>query len=83
MLTALSTSSWPRLPSTRTLELGGKRTVYACESVSFLWLVNSDTNLLEAFKLHGTEWLLIDTLFDNVQNSRTPFDAIGFNLADS
>jgi len=60
-----------------------KRTVYACESVSYFWLENSDTKSLEAIELRGTEWLLIDTLFDITQISLTPFEAISFNLLDS
>ena len=69
-------------PSTRTVDLGGKRTVYASESVSCLWLVDSDAQLLAAFELRGTEWLLIETLFHSANISLTPFEAISFHPAD-
>ena len=67
-------------PSTRKLDLGGKRPVYAREGVGYLWLVDPDVQSLEAFKLRGTEWVLIDTLFDSAQISLSPFEAISFNL---
>ena len=69
-------------PSTRTLDLGGKRAVYARERVSFLWLVDPDARSLEAFALRNTEWVLINTLFDDALVSLPPFEAISFNLSD-
>ena len=69
-------------PSTRTLDLGGKRSIYAREGVGYLWLVDPDARSLEAFKLRGSEWVLIDTLFENAPVSLPPFEAIGFNLGD-
>ena len=69
-------------PSTRKLDLGGKREVYARERVSYLWLVDPDARSLEAFALRNTEWVLIDTLFDDALVSLPPFDAITFNLSD-
>ena len=69
-------------PSTRTLDLGGKRAVYAREKVGYLWLVDPDARSLEAFALRNTEWALIDTLFDDALVSLPPFEAISFNLSD-
>ena len=69
-------------PLTRKLDLGGKRAVYAREGVSNLWLVDPDVRSLETFKLRGTEWVLTDTLFDDVPVSLPPFEAISFNLGD-
>ena len=69
-------------PSTRKLDLGGKRAIYAREGVGFLWLVDPDARSLEAFELHGTEWLLIGKLFDDAPVSLPPFEAISFNLGD-
>ncbi len=69
-------------PSTRKLDLGSKRTVYAREGVGYLWLVDPDTRSLEAFKLRGAEWVLIDTLFEDAPVSLPPFEAISFNLGD-
>ncbi len=69
-------------PSTRTLDHGGKRTVYARERVSFLWLVDPDARSLVAFALRKTEWVLIETLFDDARVSLPPFEAVRFNLTD-
>ena len=69
-------------PSTRALDLGGKRAVYAREGVAYLWLVDPDARSLEAFMLRGTEWVLIDKLFDDAPVSLPPFEAISFNLGE-
>ena len=69
-------------PSTRKLDLGAKRAVYAREGIGYLWLVDPDARSLEAFELRGTEWILIDALFDDALVSLPPFDAITFNLGD-
>ena len=69
-------------PSTRKLDLGGKRAVYAREGVGFLWLIDPDARSLEAFELRGAEWVLIDALFDDAPVSLPPFEAISFNLGD-
>ena len=69
-------------PSTRKLDLGGKRAVYARERVSYLWLADPIVQSLEAFELRGTQWVLIDTLFDDATVSLPPFEAISFNLGD-
>ena len=69
-------------PSTRMLDLGGKKAFYAREGVGYLWLVDPDVRSLEVFVLRGTEWTLIDTLFDDAPVSLPPFEAITFNLSD-
>ncbi len=69
-------------PLTRRLDLGGKRAAYAREGVNFLWLIDPDARSLEAFKLRGAHWALINTLFDDAPVSLPPFDAIRFNLGD-
>ena len=69
-------------PSTRKLDLGGKRAIYAREGVGFLWLVDPHARSLEAFELHGTEWVVIDKLFDDASVSLPPFGAVSFNLGD-
>ncbi|MBC6428835.1 MAG: Uma2 family endonuclease [Cellvibrionales bacterium] len=69
-------------PSTRQLDLGPKRNIYAREGVSHLWLVDPDAQTLEAFHLQKTgQWLLIASLSENDQVSVSPFDAISFPLA--
>ena len=69
-------------PSTRKLDLVGKRAVYAREGVSYIWFVDPDARSLEAFALRGTEWVLIDTLFEDASVSLPPFEAINFNLGN-
>ncbi len=69
-------------PSTRILDLGGKKMVYSREGVGFLWFVDPLARLLEAFRLRGTEWVLMDRLFDDATVSLPPFEAISFNLGD-
>ena len=68
--------------STRAIDLGGKRAVYAREGVTYLWLVDPDAQSLEAFKLRDSEWVLMDTLFDDAPVSLPPFEAISFSLGD-
>ena len=69
-------------PSTRTLDLGGKRAVYAREGVSYLWFLDPIAHSLEAYELRGTHWVLIDTLFEDASISLPPFDAFSFNLGE-
>ncbi|MGI9229459.1 MAG: Uma2 family endonuclease [Gammaproteobacteria bacterium] len=67
-------------PSTRKLDLGGKRDVYAREGVPYLWFVEPEARTLEAFELREGQWVLIATLTDDVPVSLPPFDAISFPL---
>ncbi len=69
-------------PSTRKLDLGGKRVAYAREGVSYLWLADPIVQSLEALELSGTQWVVIDTLFNDATVSLPPFEAISFNLGD-
>ena len=48
-------------PSTRKLDLHGKRPIYARERVGHLWLVDPVDRTLEAFELREGEWVLIGT----------------------
>ncbi len=67
-------------PSTRRLDQGEKRDLYAREGVRHLWFVDPDARTLEAFELHEGHWLLLATLIDDVPVSLPPFDAITFPL---
>ncbi len=67
-------------PSTRRIDLGGKRDIYAREGVSHLWFVDPDARTLEAFELRDSQWLLLATLADDDPVSLPPFDAITFPL---
>lgn len=68
--------------STRRLDLGGKRAIYAREGVGYLCLVDPDVQSLELFELRSAEWVLMETLFDDALVSLPPFEAISFNLGD-
>ena len=68
-------------PSTRQLDQGAKRAVYAREKVSHLWFLDPDARTLEAFELRSGLWALPATLVDDAQVSLPPFDAISFPLS--
>ena len=67
-------------PSTRHLDLGDKRDIYAREGVPYLWLVDPDAHTLEAFTLHEGEWKQIATVTDAAPVSLPPFSDISFPL---
>ena len=69
-------------PSTRKLDLHGKRPIYAREGVAHLWLVDPVDRTLEAFELNEGRWVLIASAKDDDPVSIRPFDAVTFNLAD-
>ena len=69
-------------PSTRKLDLHGKRPIYAREGVGHLWLVDPLARTLEAFGLRGGQWVLIGSVADDEPVSLRPFDAIAFSLGD-
>ena len=67
-------------PSTRRIDLGGKRDIYAREGVGHLWFVDPEARTLEAFELRDGQWGLLATLADDAPVSLPPFDAITFPL---
>ncbi len=67
-------------PSTRRIDLGDKRDIYAREEMSHLWFVDPDARTLEAFELRDGQWLFLATLSDSDPVSLIPFDAITFPL---
>ena len=69
-------------PTTRRLDLHGKRPVYAREGVGHLWLVDPLDRTLEAFELRDGHWTLIATAKDDEPISIRPFDAITFSLGE-
>ena len=69
-------------PSTRKIDLCGKRPVYAREGVAHLWLVDPLARLLEAFELREEQWALMATAADADPVAIPPFDAVTFSLAD-
>ena len=79
------TARWPRTGCARCFPLRRESLIlvvserfYAREGVGYLWLVDPNVQSLEAFELHGTEWVLIDTLSDDAPVSLPPFEAISF-----
>ena len=69
-------------PSTRRLDLRGKRPIYTREGVPHLWLVDPADRALEAFALRGGEWVLIASAKDDEPVCIRPFDAVTFSLGD-
>ena len=67
-------------PSTRTVDLGGKRDIYAREEVGHLWFIDPEAKTLEAFELRESKWVLLATLTEDAPVSLPPFDAIAFPL---
>ena len=67
-------------PSTRRIDLGDKREIYAREGVSHLWFVEPNAKTLEAFELRDGQWVLLATLADDDPVSLPPFEAITFPL---
>ena len=67
-------------PSTRAIDLGSKRDIYAREGVGHLWFVDPDAKTLEAFELCEGKWVLLATLADDAPVSLPPFDAVTFPL---
>jgi Uma2 family endonuclease len=68
-------------PSTERYDRGIKRRIYAEAGVQYLWLVNPQEQVLEAFKLMGKDWLLIGTVIAGQEVSIEPFNAISFPLS--
>ncbi len=69
-------------PSTRRIDLHGKRPIYAREGVGHLWLVDPADRTMEAFELREEQWVLIGAAKDDDPVCIPPFDAITFSLAD-
>ena len=69
-------------PSTRRLDLLGKRPVYAREGVGHLWLVDPVDRTLEAFELRDGQWAPIAAAKDDEPVCIHPFDAVTFSLGD-
>ena len=69
-------------PSTRKLDLLGKRPIYAREGVAHMWIVDPKDRTLEAFELRDEQWVLIATAKDDDPVQIRPFEAVTFNLGD-
>ena len=69
-------------PSTRKLDLGGKRRIYTRERVKHIWIVDPEARSLAAFELRRSLWILLDTVYGDAAVSPPPFDTVRFNLGD-
>ena len=67
-------------PSTRNLDLGGKRQIYAREGVKHLWFVEPVDRSLQAFELRAEGWVALGTVHGTEAVSLPPFDDIDFPL---
>lgn len=67
-------------PSTRALDLGPKREIYADHGVGYLWFVDPTAKSLQAFELKDGDWISTGLATGQEMVSRPPFDAISFRL---
>jgi Uma2 family endonuclease len=68
-------------PSTEFFDRGAKRDIYARAGISYLWLINSTSQQLEASQLVVGHWMLQATIVGASDVRIPPFDAISFSLA--
>lgn len=67
-------------PSTRRIDRGPKRRLYATYEVPYLWYIDPVAQLLEVFRRQNQDWLLTHTFEGAAEVSAPPFDAITFEL---
>ncbi len=67
-------------PSTARLDRSVKMAVYAREGVEWLWLVDPDARLLEAYSRQEATWLRVAVHSENDIAPIPPFEAINFEL---
>ena len=68
-------------PSTRHIDLGPKRDIYARQGVPHLWLVEPNAQSLEALALRAGRWILLGRCQENDPVSLPPFEAVSFRLS--
>jgi hypothetical protein len=69
-------------PSTATIDRGSKRHIYGAAGVNYMWILDADAMLLEAYALTAEKWLLVGTVEGGERVSLMPFEAISFPLDD-
>ena len=67
-------------PSTRNTDRTDKRDIYGEHGVKWVWLVDPDDRMLEAFESRNGVWTLIAALHGDVEVRVPPFEAVGFPL---
>ncbi len=68
-------------PRTEAYDRGPKMRVYRREKVAHVWLVDPALRTLEAFRLDGSHYALLDTWDGDALMRAEPFDAIELDLA--
>ena len=68
-------------PGTRRFDLTEKRGLYGARGVAFLWLLDPEAEVLEAFALHDGAWVLAGTAQGDGEVRLVPFEATGFPLS--
>jgi Uma2 family endonuclease len=56
--------------------------LYARYGVAHAWLIDPDTQTLEAFQLRGAEWAQVAVCGAEDTVAAAPFEAAGFRVAD-
>ena len=69
-------------PSTKKLDRTKKLRVYAKAGVGHAWLVDAELHMLEVYRLHEGNWLLVSTFSDAQKIRAEPFAAIALSLGD-
>ncbi len=59
-----------------------KRDIYAGLGVPFLWFVDPDEKMLEAFELKDGRWLLLATRANDDEIAIAPFAEVPFSLSN-
>lgn len=70
-----------RSPSTEALDRKIKMPKYAAAGVSWMWLVDPEAEVLEAFRSNGGEWVAAGVFSEDEKARIQPFDAIELDLA--
>jgi Uma2 family endonuclease len=68
-------------PGTRRFDLTEKRALYGAHGAAFLWLLDPQAELLEAFALSEGAWVLAGTAQGDGEVRLAPFEAAGFSLS--
>lgn len=68
-------------PSTARLDRTVKMRCYAQAEVEYLWLIDPNNRILEAYQRQHQQWLLLASFSENEYVSVAPFAAISFDLS--
>lgn len=68
-------------PSTAQLDRTVKMSCYAQAEVDYLWLIDPNIQILEAYQRQNQQWLLLAAFAENEHVSIAPFAAISFDLS--